>query len=232
MTFNYSVGGSSWKNGIYSRQEIIELTKNKKDDFTDKELLLKVGELLTTAINQSRMLKDIRAEAQSIGALGNLYAITSQNQHAQKLTEQAVLLAESLPAPDIAYRLQWQLGRILAVNNAKNPSVAIAAYRQSINHLKTLRNDLNASDADLQFSFRDSVEPVYRELVSLLLQGDEKVATANIESARDLIESLQVAELENFLDAFGVPSVRIADLGVDRMFGEIERTRHVAFQTA
>ena len=27
VTFNYSVGGSSWKNGIYSRQEIIELTK-------------------------------------------------------------------------------------------------------------------------------------------------------------------------------------------------------------
>ncbi len=175
------------------------IQENKKDDFDDKELALKVGGLLTTAINQSRMIKDIRAESQSIGALGNLYAITDQNQHAQKLTEQAALLAESLPAPDIAYRLQWQLGKILAVNNAKNPSIAIAAYRQSINHLKTLRNDLNASDADLQFSFRDSVEPVYRELVSLLLQGDEKVATANIESARDLIESLQVAELENFL---------------------------------
>lgn len=33
VTFNYSVGGNSWKNGIYSRQEIIEFTKNKKNDF-------------------------------------------------------------------------------------------------------------------------------------------------------------------------------------------------------
>ncbi len=87
---------------------------------------------------------------------------------------------------------------------ASNPSdkeleVATSAYRQAIDRLKLLRNDLNAIDADLQFSFRDSVEPVYREYVNLLLRDGKQISEQNLASARDIIESLQVAELENFL---------------------------------
>lgn len=44
--------------------------------------------------------------------------------------------------------------------------------RSRLDHLKLLRNDLKAIDADLQFSFRDSIEPVYREYVNLLLRLD------------------------------------------------------------
>lgn len=175
------------------------IQKNQKDNFEDQELLVKVAELLSTAIKQAQSIKDIRGEAQAVGVLGDLYRITGQNTYAQKLTEQALVIAESLPAPDIAYRLQWQLGRILAITSPKNTSPAINSYRQAVSHLKTLRNDLNASDADLQFSFRDSVEPVYREFVDLLLRGDEKTIANNLANARDLIEALQVAELENSL---------------------------------
>ncbi len=165
----------------------------------DQNLSLQISSLLTTAIAQARTLKDARGEAQAIGTLGNLYQQVGQYQDAQKLTEQALIIAESLPAPDLAYRLHWQLGRILAVTNPQNPQPAITAYQQAVRHLKTLRNDLNASNADQQFSFRDSVEPVYRELVDLLLRNDDKILATNLTAARDLIESLQVAELENYL---------------------------------
>jgi CHAT domain-containing protein len=165
----------------------------------DRVLSLQNSSLLTTAIAQARLIRDPRGEAQAIGALGNLYQIVGQHQDAQKLTEQALVIVESLPAPDLAYRLQWQLGKILTITNSQNPQRAIIAYQQAVRHLKTLRNDLNASDADLQFSFRDSVEPVYRELVDLLLTDDRKILTTNLTAARDLIESLQVAELENYL---------------------------------
>ncbi len=53
-----------------------------------------------------------------------------------------------------------------------------------------------AVSADVQFSFRESVEPVYRELVSLLL--DAQPSQAALTQARGLIEALQVAELDNF----------------------------------
>lgn len=48
----------------------------------------------------------------------------------------------------------------------------------------------------MQLSFAESVEPVYRELVDLLLQPG--ATPSNLRQARELLESLQLAELDNF----------------------------------
>ncbi|MEM9980241.1 MAG: hypothetical protein AAF808_21660, partial [Cyanobacteria bacterium P01_D01_bin.2] len=79
-------------------------------------------------------------------------------------------------------------------------SGAIAAYNQAVNTLQTLRADLVASSDDVQFNFRDGVEPVYRELVKLLLQGEAGQATQqdDLKQARVLIEDLQLAELQDY----------------------------------
>jgi CHAT domain-containing protein len=192
------------------------IKKDREESRIDRETLLPVARLLTTAIAQARTIKDPRSEAQAIGTLGSLYAATGQVQEAKNLTKQALIIAESLPAPDLAYRLNWQLGKIITASNPNDRDLEIAtsAYRQAIAHLKTLRNDLNAIDADLQFSFRDSVEPIYREYVNLLLRDGKIISTANLAIARDTIESLQVAELENFLrqgclDTYTVPLDKI-----------------------
>jgi CHAT domain-containing protein len=173
------------------------IKKNKSDALTDKESLLQVAKLLTTAIEQAKTIKDDRSTIQALDSLANLYERNAQYAAAQDLTQQALVLAESLPAPDLAYRLHWQMGRVLAAQNRDSSS--IASYRQAINHLKSIRNDLIALDADVQFSFRNSVEPIYRELVALLLKDEEKTSVANLTDARDLIEALQVAELQSFL---------------------------------
>jgi CHAT domain-containing protein len=173
------------------------IKKNKSDALTDKDSLLQVAKLLTTAIEQAKTIKDDRSTIQALDALANLYERNAQYPAAQDLTQQALILAENLPAPDLAYRLHWQMGRVLAAQNRDTSS--IAAYRQAISHLGSLRNDLAALDADVQFSFRNSVEPVYRELVSLLLKDEEKTPVVNLSDARDLIEALQVAELQSFL---------------------------------
>jgi CHAT domain-containing protein len=187
---------------IYAYVNLAEsIKKNQEDNGTDREILVPVAKLLAKAIEQARTLQDPRSEAQAIGALGSLYALTGQHQEARNLTQKALLIAENLPAPDLAYRLDWQLGKIITASKPSDRDLetATSAYRQAISHLKSLRNDLNAIDADLQFSFRDSVEPVYREYVNLLLRDGKKVSEENLANARDLIESLQVAELENFL---------------------------------
>ena len=187
---------------IYAYINLAETIKNNQENGRiDREILTPVARLLGTAIEQARTLKDLRAEAQAVGSLGSLYALTGQNAEAKNLTQTALMIAENLPAPDLAYRLDWQLGKIIIASNPTDRDIetATSAYRQAINHLKSLRNDLNAIDADLQFSFRDSVEPVYREYVNLLLRDGKKISEENLASARDTIESLQVAELENFL---------------------------------
>ncbi len=187
---------------IYAYINLAEtIKKNQAANRLDPEILTPVARLLTTAIEQSRTLKDLRGESQAIGSLGTLYALTGQDREARNLTKQALAIAESLPAPDLAYRFDWQLGKIIIASNPtdRDLETATSVYRQAINHLKSLRNDLNAIDADLQFSFRDSVEPVYREYVNLLLRDDKTISADNLAKARDIIESLQVAELENFL---------------------------------
>jgi CHAT domain-containing protein len=187
------------RSNIYTYINLVKtVQKTQPNYFADRALLLKVNDLLNTSIARSRTIKDKRSEAQAIGTLGSVYRSIGQDRSAKQLTEQALVIAESLPAPDLAYRLHWQLGGILAKSDPQD-SRAISAYQQAVRHLKTLRNDLNASEADVQFSFRDSVEPVYRELVDLLLKNSDKTIANNLAAARDLIESLQVAELENYL---------------------------------
>ncbi len=168
--------------------------------------------LLANAVQQARSLNDARAESYALGTLGTLYEQTRQWDNAQDLTQQALNLAQTINAPDIAYQWQWHLGRQLkaqgdiddskseAVGSSRKHQAAIAAYTEAFNTLNDLRKDLVAINTDVQFSFRESVEPVYRELVELLLQSPQggEPNQQNLKQARQVIESLQLAELDNF----------------------------------
>ncbi|MBV8885554.1 MAG: CHAT domain-containing protein, partial [Chroococcidiopsidaceae cyanobacterium CP_BM_RX_35] len=156
------------------------------------------AQLLTTAVQQAQSLGDRRAEAYALGNLGGVYEQTHQWSIAQDLTQQALLIAQSLNASDIAYRWQWQLGRLLKAQG--NTQAAIAAYDEAVKNLQSLRRDLVTINIEAQFSFRDQVEPVYRQLVDLLLpaQGNSEPSQQNLVQARAAIQSLQLAELDNF----------------------------------
>ncbi|MFL9459017.1 CHAT domain-containing protein [Tolypothrix bouteillei VB521301_2] len=154
--------------------------------------------LLATAIEQARSLQDRRTESYALGILGGLYEQTQQISDAQNLTQEALLMAQAIDAKDIAYRWQWQLGRLLKAQG--DMTGAIASYNEAVNTLQSLRYDLVAVNPEVKFSFRDEVEPVYRELVQLLLQpgGNSQTSSENLEKASETIELLQVAELDNF----------------------------------
>lgn len=157
-----------------------------------------VAQLLSDTIQQAGSLGDARAEAYAMGALGSVYEQNQQQAIAQDLTEQALVLSQSNGAADIAYRWQWQLGRLLNAQGQK--TAAIAAYREAVTTLQSLRRDLVAINPDEQFSFRETIEPIHRELVALLLEADGNTApkSENLAAAREVIESLQLAELDNF----------------------------------
>lgn len=179
-----------------------EVGKMKEENFHTSSLTLPTSQLLARAIQQARMLKDQTAESYALGELGRLYEQTQQWAEAQKLTQEALSLAQAINADQIAYRWQWQLGRILKQQGEGKGTVsttmpqAIAAYTEAVHTLQSLRSDLVAINPDVQFSFRETIEPVYRELVELLLQSEP--SPKNLETARSVIESLQLAELDNF----------------------------------
>ncbi|NES21407.1 MAG: CHAT domain-containing protein, partial [Symploca sp. SIO3E6] len=153
-----------------------------------------IAKLLAKAVQEARILQDPQAEAYALGQLGHLYELTTQWQEAKELTEQAIIIAQRVKAADIAAPWQWQLGRVLKQQGRIKE--AVEAYSSAVATLQSLRQELVTSNPELQFSFTESVEPVYRELVALLLQSNP--SQANLKQARELIEALQLAELENF----------------------------------
>ena len=157
-----------------------------------------IATILARAIRQAQQLDDRQAESYGLGQLGHLYERQGQWEDALQTTRQALLLAEAIGANEIAYRWHWQLGRLYrqTENAPENRAQAIAAYDSAIENLQAVRADLLALAPEVQFSFRDGVEPLYREYADLLLSPD--ATPAELERAITAIEDLQLAELENY----------------------------------
>lgn len=174
-----------------------------------------INNLLLAAIDDATQLQDSRALSYALGNRGGFYEYLVASQpklqqksnyhkdinfrHSQQLTQQALLLAQSITAPDIAYQWEWQLGRIMASQGKDKEAVAF--YFSATESLNVVRNDLLAINSDVQFSYRDNVEPVYRGLVDLLLRPQEnsQLSQDAIAQAIANIDALQLAELQNFL---------------------------------
>lgn len=167
----------------------------KIDEILDK--------ILSDAFEQAQKLKDRRASAYALGYRGAVYQQRGDLPKAEEFTRTALSLTSSIKAPDIAYRWQWQLGRLLqtqAEEKSKSTDAdrgAIAAYTSAFRNLQSLRGDLVSISPEVQFNFRDSIEPLYREFVDLLLRPDEP-SQENLKQAREAIEALQLAELNDF----------------------------------
>lgn len=151
------------------------------------------------------------ALSQALGNYGSFYEYlawrdspknsTSANKFREKalnLTESALYLAQPSQSPEIAYQWQWQIGRLLASKG--DSKRALANYEAAAKTLETVRRDLTVTNRDVQFSFRDRIEPLYREIVGLLLtpklvSPDKVVLNQSVQ----YLQALEVAELENFL---------------------------------
>ncbi len=165
-----------------------------------------LAQILATAVKQAKQLKDFKAQSYALGELGYLYEDNKQFSEALQLTNQAVAIALDLQATEAIPMLRWQQGRLLKAQGKKDS--AIAAYSQAVKGIETLRQDLvavNSENSDMQFSFRKRVEPIYRQLVELLVQNVDKLPQETkqqyLEKSRLLIEGLQQRELENFFRA-------------------------------
>jgi CHAT domain-containing protein len=168
----------------------INRLENPNQVLSSKDL----AELMAVTIKSAQQIQDSRAEAYALYELGKIYSSTQQWNEAEELANKSLNIARKLQADDIIAQSAWQVGKLYRQQN--NKQQAILAYTEAIKSLKALRSDLVAVNPDMQFSFRKNIEPVYRELVALLL--DEQPSQTELLQARELIESLQVAELENF----------------------------------
>ena len=193
--------------------------KNKIPELTP------ANELLNQAIQQAKNINNYRLEADGIGTQAKLNLKEGNLKKAAELTNQALFIAQKVSASDIVYQLQEQLGDILIKQG--NDSEALFAYESAFNNLQVLRRDLVALNRDIQFNFRDSIEPLYRKFLGLLLQpglSSNQPNVANLKTAVEVIESLQLAELDNF---FQDTCVNAKDINIE----EIDENAAVIYPT-
>lgn len=188
-----------------------------KMDANPMVAMAEIDDILSQALQAADDLGDKKLKSYALGTLAKGYerrvkveesGSNADWMQAEKLTQEALDLAGGENADEIAYQWQWQLGR-LRRQVADLPG-AIGYYQQAFNTIESVRRDLVKLQSDIQFDFRDNIEPVYRGLVELLL-GDAEVTTGNkqnpIETALNVMDSLRLAELENFLGCIFGPAV-------------------------
>lgn len=168
----------------------------------EQELLVpwsEIAQIIANAAQQAQIIGDMQAQSYALGQLGGLYELNQQWQDAQNLTEQAISTIEQLQANHLLYRWEWQLGRLLEQKQDKEG--AITAYQTAVSTLSSVATDLIYVDSDLQFSFQENIEPLYRKLIDLLLPEESITAQNKLDllAARENIQLLQRAELESFL---------------------------------
>ncbi len=213
---------------IYARVNFAQSWMKIERAVNSRDTSSRIIQILQTAINQAQSLQDQRAESYALGTLGTLYEKNGDWSKAKKFTQSALLLAQAINAADISYQWQWQMGRVLQAETEKTlynknaNQEAILYYTQAFDNLSNLRSDLAALNPEIQFSFRESAEPVYRQLVDLLLRsafGSSATLTPqpnrdNLIQARQVIEALQLAELDNF---FGDACAKPKQVNIDQL---------------
>jgi len=144
---------------------------------------------------------DRRTSSYAWGHLGKLYEEENRYPEALQLTRRAIHAAQQVNAPESLYRWEWQAGRLLTKSATIDD--AIGAYRRAVRTLQSIRSELSVSYGAPITSFRETMGPVYFELVDLLLRraaslkDRDQVAPYLIE-ARDAVELFKAAELRDY----------------------------------
>ncbi|MGF1568499.1 MAG: CHAT domain-containing protein [Nodosilinea sp.] len=179
-----------------------------------------VSRWLETSRRLAAILNDDRAASFALGELGHLEECRGHLPAALRLTSQAqVAASNALESADSLYLWEWQMGRLH--RQAGDIDLALETYAKSITTLNSVRTDILTTDRELQFDFRDTVEPVYRQYIALQLQQATSTTAATkqivppppppVALTLAAIDSLRLAELQNF---FGNDCVLVSSQGV------------------
>lgn len=145
---------------------------------------------------------DTRIISSASGQAGRLYKKNGRLEEALALTREAVFHARTGNNPEILYLWQWQAGQIFeASGDIEN---AVAAYQASVATLDPIRMELLREHRTTGDSFALAIRPVYLGLARLYLRQAEAangdLGQEMLKNARDTMELLKTAELEDFFE--------------------------------
>ncbi|CAK0747588.1 CHAT domain-containing protein [Gammaproteobacteria bacterium] len=125
------------------------------------------------------------------------------NHPAESLTQAGAAITEArrIDAGDILMNEEWRRGRLYqALGDADR---ALSALRRAVFHLHRIRVDIPVEYQAGHSSFRETLAPLYLKLADLLLQQAARLSDDDaqplLREARDTVEQLKAAELEDYL---------------------------------
>lgn len=159
-------------------------------------------------------IKDDRLAAEALDHLAQLYEEYGRIDEALHLSELGITPSQRTESHDLLIKLEWRRGRLL--RRLGKLDLAVAAYKNSVDHVEAIRQDIPVEYQDGRSSFRDTLEPIYLGLADLLLQQSDTVGGKEqidrFRSARNTVELIKQAELDDFLgDRCTIGSIRSND---------------------
>ncbi|OUD15746.1 CHAT domain-containing protein [Thioflexithrix psekupsensis] len=171
-----------------------------------------VLQLLQQAQSAADRLASPRLQSYVQGYLGYVYERHGEYDTALRATRQAIFFAQQINALEVSYRWHWQVARLFRQQQQRE--AALAAYRKAVEQLEPMRQALTLGYRDGFQSFRDTTGRLYFELADLLLQPDPNTDKFRLLEARDTIERLKTAELQDyFQDDCLTASAHLTPLG-------------------
>ncbi|MCC8988151.1 MAG: CHAT domain-containing protein, partial [Candidatus Contendobacter sp.] len=174
----------------------------------------------TAAAAIARQLEDQRGLSYALGYQAQWQQDAGRSTEALALYRQAVFAAQQANAPELLYRWQWPIGRLLKAQGDHDG--AILAYRQAVVNLQTIRQDFAPDRAkNHAASPQANSGDAFTELADLLLQraaGQAAPAArdADLRAARDTMEALKTAEVRDYFRDDCITALQSRTVTLDR----------------
>lgn len=180
------------------RERALAILEKLPPSRTKAELLMGLAfddiSLINDAIAISEMIGAKRTQSFALERLGQVYESSGRYRQAIEAADKGLWLAGQIEANDCLYRLQWLRAKLFEQTGQKEK--AIVAYRGAIATLQKLRSQFASASPDVQLDTKTEVEPIYRELLSLLLADTSSPKI--LHDSVDIMRQLQFSQLQSF----------------------------------
>ncbi len=145
------------------------------------------------------------------GLKGRLYEDLGRHGEALALTRTAIFHAQQINATEQLYRWEWQAGRILRATGRIEE--AQAAYQRAVHELNEVRPNFAIGS---RRTFNQLIAPVYTEYADVMLMRAATLSASDakqqqLDSVRNVLETLKTAEVEDYFANECVARVRAQD---------------------
>ncbi len=187
-----------------------------KPTASDENLVKRASESYRAALETATATGDARAASYAWGYLGHISEDQNRYDEALTFTRRAALAARKVSAPESLYRWQWQTARLFKA--LKREDEALQAYRRAVSTLQPIRDELLIGYRGEEGTFQELVAPLYYGMADLLLKkagrGDSLAESEkSLIEARDTVEALKTAELEDYFQDECVAAAKQVTLG-------------------